>query len=161
MYIPATVSSFLCYGLALAQAFVAPGGLAPADSQAIESIYAQHKVAQTDVAERLGADPDVRKLVCASTSLAGFVSKNSSIHLTPTLKTPEALKGFKDVGLPMYDTCQVRTCHPLLFPLLCGIAKLWNLAIPVVAKRKNTVKKRQADLSLVARASDLKKERSQ
>eukprot|EP00892_Ulva_mutabilis_P003113 jgi/Ulvmu1/12802/UM097_0031.1 len=91
----------------VAQTFLPPRGLIPADSQAVESIYAQHKKAQAEVVARLGAAPDLRKLVCASTSLAGFVSKNSSIHLTPTLKTRSALASFKAVGVPIYDTCQV------------------------------------------------------
>lgn len=85
-------------------------GMTPVDSQGIQTLYERHKAAQVDVDGRLGTDPDLRKLVCASTSLTGFASKNSSVHLTPTLKTRSALSGFKNVGVPIYDSCQVRSC---------------------------------------------------
>jgi len=104
----------------VADTFKPPRGLIPADSKAIESIYQSHRKAQLDVAGRLGADPDVRKLVCASTSLAGFVSKNASLHLTPTLKTRSSLAAFKDAGVPIYDTCQVWTRN------LASMASLTN-----------------------------------
>lgn len=84
-------------------------GISPADSRAVQTIYDRHQAAQVEVVGRIGPEPDLRKLVCASTSLAGFATKNSSIFLTPTLKTRNALSGFKDVGVPIYDTCQVRS----------------------------------------------------
>lgn len=94
--------------ISCAQSLSFQSGVTPADSQAVQTIYEKHQAAQIEVVDRLGSDPDLRKLVCASTSLAGFATKNSSIHLTPTLKTRNALSGFKDVGVPIYDTCQVR-----------------------------------------------------
>lgn len=95
-----------------AQTLSFQSGITPSDSQAVHTIYEKHQAAQVEVVGRLGPDPDLRKLVCASTSLAGFAAKNSSIHLTPTLKTRNALSGFKDVGVPVYDTCQVRSRPP-------------------------------------------------
>lgn len=75
--------------------------------QGLRKLISAHESAQGYIESTLGDEARLEDMICASPALAGFVSKNSSIHLSPTLKDRSGVQNFIRSGIPIYDSCQV------------------------------------------------------
>lgn len=75
--------------------------------QGFKKLVAAHKSAQKYVESALGDEARMEDMLCALPAFAGFVSKNSSVHLSPTMKDRSGVQTFIRYGIPIFDSCQV------------------------------------------------------
>eukprot|EP00892_Ulva_mutabilis_P011502 jgi/Ulvmu1/8724/UM047_0065.1 len=78
-----------------------------AKRQAVRKIITAHKEAQDYVEAALDQHENLEDVVCRTPTRAGFLSKNSSAHLSVTMKDRSSALEFIQAGIPIYDSCQV------------------------------------------------------
>lgn len=78
-----------------------------AKRQAIRTIISEHKKAQAHVDAALDDHANLADMVCRAPANAGFMNKNSSVHLSATMKDRAGVLDFIQAGVPIYDSCQV------------------------------------------------------
>lgn len=78
-----------------------------AKRQGVKTIISAHKKAQAYVEAALGDHASLEDMVCSRPAVAGFVTKNPSVHLSPTVKDRSGVQSFLQEGVPIYDACQV------------------------------------------------------